>query len=61
MEHQSRVALVWILVEMVDATGIEAARAPLDAMHLVTLLQQQLGQVTTILARYTCNESLFGF
>ena len=38
VEHQSRVALMRILVQMINATGIETARAPLDAMHLVALL-----------------------
>jgi len=33
------------LVEVIDPAGVEAARAPLYAVHLVCLLQQQLRQV----------------
>ena len=60
MEHESRVALVWILVQVIDPTGVEAARSPLDAMHLVALLQQQLRQVTTVLPRDTGDRAVLG-
>ena len=43
MKHQARVTFVGILVEMIDPAGVEAARAPFDPMHLITLFQQQLG------------------
>ena len=39
-----------VLVKVIDPGGVEAARAPFDAVHLVALLQQQLGQVAAVLA-----------
>ena len=42
VKNQARVALVEVLVKVINSTGVEAARAPLDAVHLITLLKQQL-------------------
>ena len=39
-----------ILVKVIDAVGVEAAGAALDAMYRVALLQQQLRQVAAVLA-----------
>ena len=55
MEHQPRVTLMWVLVEMIDPAGVKAARAPLDPMHLIPLLQQQLRQVAAVLTCYACD------
>lgn len=38
-----------ILVDMVDPLGVEQRGAALDAMHLVALLEQKLGQVRSVL------------
>ena len=48
-----------IAVQMVDPPRVEAARTPDDAVHLVALLQQQLGQIGTILTRYARNQCSF--
>jgi hypothetical protein len=50
MEHQAGIALVGVLVEVIDAAGVEAAGPPLDAVHRIALFQQELGQVGTVLA-----------
>ena len=39
-----------ILVQVIDARGVEARRAALDAVDFVALLEQQLGQVGAVLA-----------
>ena len=39
VEHQARITFVGVLVQVIDPAGVEAARAPLNAMHLVALLQ----------------------
>jgi hypothetical protein len=39
-----------ILVQVVDARGVEARGSALDAMHLVALLQQEFGQIGAVLA-----------
>ena len=59
MEYQTRITFMGILVEVVNPAGVKAARAPFDAMHLVTLRQQQLRQVAAVLASYACDESFF--
>jgi len=41
---------VQVLVQVVDAVGVEQAGAALDAVHLVALVQQQFGQVGAVLA-----------
>ena len=51
MEHQPRITFVRVLIQVIDPAGVEAARAPLDAMHLIPLLKQQLRQVAAVLPR----------
>jgi hypothetical protein len=46
-----------ILVEVINPLGVEAACPALDSMNRVSFLQQQLGQVTAILACDTGDES----
>jgi hypothetical protein len=41
---------VRILVEVVDAVGVEQRAAALDAVHLVALVEQELGEVGAVLA-----------
>jgi len=53
-------ALVGILVEVIDACGVEAAGAALDAMHHIVLLEQQLGQVGAVLAGDAGDDCGFG-
>ena len=50
VQHQARVALVRILVEVINAGGVEAAGPALDAMDGVALVQQQLRQIRAVLA-----------
>jgi hypothetical protein len=45
-----RSGLVRILVQVVDAVGVEQRGAPLDAVHLVALVEQELGQIGAVLA-----------
>ena len=51
VQHQPRVGLVGILVEVINAAGVETAGPALDAMHHIALLQQQLRQITAVLPR----------
>jgi hypothetical protein len=50
VQREAGIALMWVLVEVVDPGGVEAAGPPLDAVHAVALLQQQFGQVAAVLA-----------
>jgi hypothetical protein len=42
---------VGILVDVVNAVGVEQGCTALDAMHRVALFQQKLGKVRAVLAR----------
>jgi hypothetical protein len=50
VQDELAVRLVRILVEMVDAVGVEERGAALDAVHLVALVEQELGEVGAVLA-----------
>ena len=45
---------------MVDAVGVEEAGAALEAMHGVAFLEQEFGEVGTILASDAGDEGGFG-
>ena len=49
-----------ILVQVVDAVGVEQAGATLDAVDLVALLQQQFGQIRAVLAGDAGDEGNLG-
>jgi hypothetical protein len=49
VEEQAPVGDVRVLVEMIDAARVEGGRASDDAVDLVTLLEQELGQVGAVL------------
>ena len=46
-------------VEMLDAPGVETAASAQDAVHLIALVQQELGQIGSVLARYARDEGDF--
>ena len=48
-----------MLVDMIDARGVEAGGAADDTMNLVAFSQQQLGQIGTVLAGDACDECFF--
>ena len=48
-----------VVVEVVDPVGVEQRGAPLDAMDLISLGQQELGQVRAVLSRDTGDERNF--
>ena len=43
--------MVRVLVEMIDPRRVEGPRAADDAVHLVAVGQQQLGEIAAVLAR----------
>src|SRR6185436_16401454 len=50
VQDEPAVVHVRVLVQVVDALGVEERGAPLDAMDDVTLLQQKLGEIGAVLA-----------
>ena len=59
VQFEAHMLFVGVLVEVVDAVGVEHRRAPLDAVNLVAFFEQQLGQVGSILSRNASNECAF--
>jgi hypothetical protein len=49
-----------ILVQVIDAVGVEQAAAALDAMDFIAFAQQQFCQVGAVLSGDACDESDFG-
>src|SRR5262245_7708223 len=56
MEKQSNAIDVWIGIKVIDAGSIKGACAANNTMDFVATLQQQLGEVTAVLARDTCDQ-----
>ena len=50
MQEESSLGIVRIPVEVVDARSVERRRSPDQAMYLVTLLDEKLGEVGAVLA-----------
>ena len=59
MQPQAWVAFMRVLIEAVDAAGVEGGRTPLDAVNPVTLAQQPFGQKGAVLAGNARNERGF--
>ncbi len=51
VHEEADTRLVWVLVQVIDAVGVEHRRPALDAVHRVSLAQQQLRQVGAVLSR----------
>ena len=53
MNLKMRVGNVRILVHMIDARRVKRRRSALDAVHNITLTQQEFGQIGAVLSRNT--------
>ena len=56
VQDEVAMRLVRVLVQVIHAIGIEQRRAPLDAVDLVALLQQEFGQIGAVLAGDASNQ-----
>jgi hypothetical protein len=45
-----------ILIQMIDAVGIEQRCPALDSVYFVALVEQELGEISAVLAGYACNK-----
>src|SRR5258707_14690180 len=59
MQRKLRSRDMCIVVEMVDPIGIEEARPPQKAVHFITVLQQQFGEICAVLPSDTRNQCTF--
>ena len=57
VQYEIAVVDVRVLVEVIDAPGIEERTSPFDAVHDVSFLQQKLREVCTILSGDTRDQS----
>ncbi len=63
VQREALVVHMRILVQVVDAVGVEQAGASLDAVHVVALVEQQFGQVGAVLSGHAgdqCGFLVFG-
>ena len=61
MQAVPHMGVVRVLVEVVDALGVERRGPPLQPVHLIALLEQQFAQVGAVLPRNPGNECYFFF
>jgi len=59
VQDEAPALLMRIAVQMVDAIRIERRGAAFDAVHRVTLFEQQLGQIGTVLSGDTGDQGNF--
>ena len=59
VQLQPNIGVMRVLVEVVDAVGIEQRSSAFDAVDLVPFFQQQLRQVCAVLPRNACHQCLF--
>ena len=60
MKKEPDVWLVRISVKMINPLCIEQARAALNAVHDIALLEQKLSKVSAILSSDSCDQGDFG-
>lgn len=58
VQHEARVADELVLVDVVDARGVEERGVTLDAVDFVAFVEQQFGEVRAVLPADACDECL---
>ena len=56
VQEESRIRIMRIQIEVIDARGVEGRRAPDQAVDDVALVEQLLGQIGAVLAGDTRDE-----
>jgi hypothetical protein len=59
MKEKPGPCLMGVHVQVVNAPGIEGAGPAHQAMHFITLVQEELGQIAAVLSGYPSNQGLF--
>jgi hypothetical protein len=59
VQYETATKLVRLLVEVIDAVGVEQRGAPLDTVHFIALAKQEFRQISAILPGNACNQSDF--
>jgi hypothetical protein len=59
VQDEAPISLVRVLIQMIDAVGIEQGTAPLDTMHFITFGKEEVGEVRAILTRHAGDQRGF--
>jgi len=59
VQHKVACRHMGVLVQVVNAVGVEAGGATFDAMNLVAFFEQEFCQIRAVLPRYACDECYF--
>ena len=59
MQNKTPLTGVRILIEMVDAVGIEQRGSPFEAVHLIPFLEKEFRQICAVLPGNTGDQSFF--
>ena len=59
VQNEAAIGRMRVLVQMVNAAGIEAGRAAFDAMDFVAAFEQEFGQIRAILAGHAGDQGYF--
>lgn len=61
VKNKPSVRLMGVLVKVIDTIRVERGRPPFDAMDLVSLFEQELGQICPILASDSSDQRFLHF
>ena len=59
MQNEILLLLMPILIDVIDAGGVELRRAALDAVYPIAFLQQEFGKIGAVLAGHAGNQRYF--
>lgn len=59
VEDEARMGFMWILIDVLDTTGVKRRGSPLDTMHRIAFAQKQFGQIGTILTGHPSDKRGF--
>ena len=59
VEFEPKVFFVRVLVQVINAVGVQQRRASLDTMHFIAFLKQKFGQICPILPCNPRDQCLF--
>jgi hypothetical protein len=59
MQYEALVLDMRVFVDVIHPLGVKQRRAPLDAVYLVSLIQQELGKITAVLASNASDKGFF--
>ena len=57
----NNMVFVRVLIEMINAIGIEQRGPAFDAVHFISFFQKKFGEICTVLPGYPGNQSFFHF